>query len=220
MELMVVIAIIGILAAIAIPNYISYRQRTLIAQAQAELKSLEKVIKMMALDTNCYPSGDNIADFEMGGPEFKMRADKFPDITADQFKYGGHGVELYERSDGFQDVIKPGPQNLNIIDYLEVTKDFYLVGDFIKSIWEKLKGSIAIIAIQKAPGVELGSGGRFSLEKARLYVALDYGIAKIVSCKNFKPDNPIGNPRGMEYNFKLIDGCRYKKEMGWHTPAL
>jgi prepilin-type N-terminal cleavage/methylation domain-containing protein len=74
-ELMICIAIIGILAAIAIPNYIRYRERAMIAQAQSELKNLEKIILIMALDTNCYPSGDNIADFEDGGPDFYMDDD-------------------------------------------------------------------------------------------------------------------------------------------------
>ena len=75
MELMICVAIIGILAAIAIPNYISYRQRAMIAHAQAELKNLEKAINMMALDTNCYPSGDPVADFELGGPDFYLEND-------------------------------------------------------------------------------------------------------------------------------------------------
>lgn len=38
-ELMIVIAIIGILAAIAIPQFISYRQKGYNTQAKAELKS-------------------------------------------------------------------------------------------------------------------------------------------------------------------------------------
>jgi len=74
-ELMVCIAIIGILSAIAIPNYIRYRERGKVAKAQAELKSLQTVINMLALDTNCYPSGDPAADFEDGGPEFYLDDD-------------------------------------------------------------------------------------------------------------------------------------------------
>ncbi|RLB83628.1 MAG: pilus assembly protein [Deltaproteobacteria bacterium] len=38
-ELMIVIAIIGILAAIAIPNFISYRQRSYNSAAQADCKN-------------------------------------------------------------------------------------------------------------------------------------------------------------------------------------
>ncbi len=75
MELMICIAIIGILASIAIPSYISYRKRAMIAEAISELKHLEKVIIMMALDTNCYPSGDPVEDFEAGGPELYLDDD-------------------------------------------------------------------------------------------------------------------------------------------------
>ena len=76
MELMITIAIIGILAAIAIPNYISYRERAMIAEAQAELKSLEKVIMIMVMDTNCYPSGDTVDyTLENGGPDFYLDDD-------------------------------------------------------------------------------------------------------------------------------------------------
>lgn len=151
---------------------------------------------------------------EMGGPEFKLRASKFLDITPDQW-----GIDLYERCENFADVIRPGVKNINIIDYLEVTKDFFLVGEEIRQIWNKLKGAICIIALQKGAGIELGTGGRFSLEKARLYLSMDYGKVKIVSCKNFRPGNPLGNPRGLEYHYKLLDGCRYHKTIGWHLPV-
>ena len=151
---------------------------------------------------------------EMGGPEFKLRAEKFQDITPDQWR-----LQFYERVSDFEDVIKPGSGKLNIIDYLEVTDNFFRIAEPIAKIHAKANGAITVIAIQKTPGMDLGRGGTFSLEKARLYVSLDYGRAKIISCKNFKPGNSIGNPRSKEYHFKLIDGCRYRRKMGWHTPA-
>ena len=46
-ELMIVIAIIGILAAIAIPNFLKYRDKAKIAQAVAELKEIKR-------NPNCY----------------------------------------------------------------------------------------------------------------------------------------------------------------------
>jgi prepilin-type N-terminal cleavage/methylation domain-containing protein len=54
-ELMITIAIIGLLAAIAIPNFLSYRVKGQIAKAQSELKTIEFAIRDLALDTNKWP---------------------------------------------------------------------------------------------------------------------------------------------------------------------
>jgi prepilin-type N-terminal cleavage/methylation domain-containing protein len=53
-ELMIVIAIIGILAAIAIPNFISYRQRGYDATSQADVKNAYTSAQAYFTD---YPSG-------------------------------------------------------------------------------------------------------------------------------------------------------------------
>lgn len=150
---------------------------------------------------------------EMGPAEFKLRAMKYPHISPDQW-----GIGFHERADNFEDVIRRGPGNLNIIDFLEIHENFYLISKTMASLHSRLEGALAVIAIQKDPHADLGRGGSFSLEKPRLYVALDHGRAKVISCKNFRPDSITGNPRGKEYTFKLIDGCRFKKEQGWHEP--
>ncbi len=54
-ELLIVVAIIGILAAIAVPNFISAQTRAKVAQAQADLKTLGDVLEMYRLDNNGYP---------------------------------------------------------------------------------------------------------------------------------------------------------------------
>lgn len=59
-ELMITIAIIGILAAIAIPNYISYRKKALVAKAQSELKTIEKALTMLAIDTGFWPNKEKV----------------------------------------------------------------------------------------------------------------------------------------------------------------
>ena len=56
-ELMIVIAIIGILAAIAIPNFIKSRDKAKVAQAVAELKKIQTVIMGLAIDTGMWPGG-------------------------------------------------------------------------------------------------------------------------------------------------------------------
>ncbi len=54
-ELLIVVAIIGILAAIAVPNFINARVRALIARCEADLRSLGSALEMYRLDNNMYP---------------------------------------------------------------------------------------------------------------------------------------------------------------------
>jgi prepilin-type N-terminal cleavage/methylation domain-containing protein len=54
-ELMIVIAIIGILAAIAIPNFINYRRRSYNAGANADIKNLFTAAQAYFTDS---PSGE------------------------------------------------------------------------------------------------------------------------------------------------------------------
>jgi hypothetical protein len=154
---------------------------------------------------------------EMGPAEFKLRASKFDDVAVAQWR----DVNVYERSENFQDVIKPGAGNLNIIDFLEVVDEFWKVAATLQKIHQKLDGALCVVALQKNTGMDLGRGGAFSLEKARLYVSLDYQKAKIISCKNFKENEIIaGNPRGYTCTYKLVNGCKILKQPpGWTSPV-
>ena len=53
-ELMIVIAIIGILAAIAIPNFVSYRQRSYNSAAQSDLKNAVTAQEAYYVDEDVY----------------------------------------------------------------------------------------------------------------------------------------------------------------------
>ena len=55
-ELMIVIAIIGILAAIAIPNFVSYRQRSYNSSAQSDLKNAMTTQEAYFVDNARYTS--------------------------------------------------------------------------------------------------------------------------------------------------------------------
>jgi type IV pilus assembly protein PilA len=59
-ELMIVIAIIGILAAIAIPNFINYRKKAKIAGAATDIKNFEKGFVAYALDEGEFPNDSHI----------------------------------------------------------------------------------------------------------------------------------------------------------------
>jgi type IV pilus assembly protein PilA len=57
-ELMIVVAIIGILAAVAVPNFISYRDRSRVAAAVATAGSIRGALAAAAADNvdNLYPT--------------------------------------------------------------------------------------------------------------------------------------------------------------------
>jgi len=146
---------------------------------------------------------------EMGAQEFKVRLSKFKSEDGSQFPLRSWKFKVIERSFEFNHVIRP--DDLNIIDYLEIYDNFYTIGTDIKKIYDKLKTGIAIIAIQKKKGEELGRGSDFTLEKSRLYITLErawkeYGKCKIIKAKNWRTDQ---NPNQMEFRFDLLQGCKF-----------
>src|SRR6056297_2253668 len=147
---------------------------------------------------------------EMGPGELKSRLTKFEGLTLE-----GWNFNAYERDRDFADVIFSGENSLNIIDFLEVHDEFYLVGEKIKQIHSALNGGVAIIAIQKNKGAEFGVGGNRTMEKARLVVNVEPGKCKITKAKNFI--NPGVNPNGWCCDWKLVNGCQFVLERsGWY----
>lgn len=53
-ELLIVVAIIGILAAIAVPNFLNARMRATIARMQTDMKAIGDALMMYRLDNRCY----------------------------------------------------------------------------------------------------------------------------------------------------------------------
>lgn len=58
-ELLIVVAIIGILAAIAVPNFINAQVRSKIARVQSEIRSMSGAYVMYKLDRNTWPPHDH-----------------------------------------------------------------------------------------------------------------------------------------------------------------
>ncbi|HNT35210.1 MAG TPA: prepilin-type N-terminal cleavage/methylation domain-containing protein [bacterium] len=59
-ELLIVVAIIGILAAIAIPNFLAAQIRAKVARARAELQAINTCLESYRVDQNDYPPNDGV----------------------------------------------------------------------------------------------------------------------------------------------------------------
>lgn len=148
---------------------------------------------------------------EMGAFELRKRLDLFQGFPIEHPHF-----HAYERSDCFDDVIQPGKYVLNVIDYLEITDEFYLIAKHLSDIYKALRGSVALIAIQKRSRTsDSPLGGQRALEKPRLAISLSAGSkttpnqATILKCKNRKTTHSmIGHSR----TFKLIGGCEFRSD--------
>lgn len=67
-ELLIVVAIIGILAAIAVPNFLNAQIRAKIAKADSELRNLATALEAYRLDNNIYPPWLNENGNARNGP--------------------------------------------------------------------------------------------------------------------------------------------------------
>lgn len=143
---------------------------------------------------------------EMGDQELKRRLIRFKD--GDLSQWGS--VKFYERARDFSDVIFSGPQDLNLIDFLELSDEFWKVGQLIRNIHDKMGDSICIVALQKKAGADNPRGGEFVKEKARLHLDLtnDWDSEYRHKLKINPGKNWCGNenPNGKYVKFKITQG--------------
>ena len=145
---------------------------------------------------------------EMGPQELSTRVSAFKKPIA-----LWSGMKAIERTSLFHQVIDPC--GLNIIDFMEVHNEFYLVGEWIRCIHEKLKDGVCVIALQKKSGSDFGRSGEISLEKPRLYLSISEVIKGYSSCKIVKAKNYTGerNPNGLEKDFRITKKGSYLEEL-------
>lgn len=58
-ELLIVVAIIGILAAIAVPNFMNAQVRAKVARAESEMRNIQNSLESFFIDNNGYPPMDS-----------------------------------------------------------------------------------------------------------------------------------------------------------------
>ena len=87
-----------------------------------------------------------------------------------------------------------------------------MIGKYLLDIHNKLKRGIAFIALQKPYGRDYARGGESSLDKPRLYLAMNPGQVKIISAKNRRGRE---SPNGLVLDFKLFNGSELYPQGFW-----
>lgn len=98
-ELLIVVAIIGILAAIAVPNFLNAQIRAKVAKAESEMRSIVTALESYRLDNNIYPPW-TLADGTQKNP---LPTRLYPlttpiaylgSVPQDPFIYGAPGMRI------------------------------------------------------------------------------------------------------------------------------
>ncbi len=95
-ELLIVVAIIGILAAIAVPNFLNAQVRSKIARVQADQRNIGTALDMYNIDWNAFPDFSTFPLFATRGvPELTTPTAYMADYPADVFQSTkeGYGLE-------------------------------------------------------------------------------------------------------------------------------
>jgi type II secretion system protein G len=80
-ELLIVIAIIGILAAIAIPNLLNAVQRGKQKRTMSDMRALATAVEAYAVDNNTYPNATCNAGIFTGGTYSNLDVSSFTNLT-------------------------------------------------------------------------------------------------------------------------------------------
>ena len=195
-------------------KYVKIMPKNIIVLAGAKSAGKTAMNLNIAWLNRNYPEGVYYYNSEMAKEELRIRIDSFgQDYPLQEWTK----IHFKERTTNFADVIKQTPDAIHIVDFLEIYDNFYEVGLLIRDIYDALRGGVAIVSIQKNAGVSLGLGGARSIEKARLYLTMDYGKITITDAKLFEIRGI--NPRGWQLDYKLHDGCKYQSDpRGWYDP--
>ena len=130
----------------------------------------------------------------------------FDDISLDDWNF-----KAIDRSTNFEDVIVP--DCINIVDFLELTEEMWVVNTHLTAICQRLGAGLAIVCIQKKVGEKWGRGQEFSAEKSKVYLSMDEGKVTITKGKSWAVRG--FNPNNLLTHFTVVDGCHLQQTGEW-----
>ena len=151
---------------------------------------------------------------EMSEQELRIRIELHEDISPDEWSFHPH-----HRSRNFGDCIFP--DDINIIDYLDLGDDIPAITRHFREIHESLGKGIALVGLQKPYGRDMGYGKELGLQLPRLYISFEYNRkekmsrATVVKCKGSKTKE---NMTGKVLDYKLYGSWKFEEQGIWHYP--
>jgi hypothetical protein len=152
----------------------------------------------------------------------EMENEEFTDRMRDMGYRSASDInfKMIKRHGNFHDRVND-EKKIFIIDFLEIHDNFYEIAKYIRSIHEKLKNGIAVIAVQKKAGAMLARGADFSMEKSRLYLSMDYDdqmrATKLTIVDAKIPRNPdLGGVKGKWKHVKIINTKMTAMSEAWN----
>ncbi len=150
---------------------------------------------------------------ELSEARLAIRLHRFGEVHGTTLDEWERHVDFISRSSNFAPALNPAW--LNVVDYLEIYKDFQEVGLPIKDIFRRQQGhpGVTFVGLQMKHGNSIGRGGALAMEKPFLYLTMDYfkevGLNRLVIEKAKDPARDDVDPNGMEFWFRIEKGCDF-----------
>ena len=125
LELMVVIVILGLLAAIVAPKFLKRGEEAKITTTQVQIKNIEQALKMYKLDNSFYPTTDQGLEALVKKPESEPEPRNWKGPYMDEIPKDAWGNKFLYISDGKSYIIvSKGPDGEEgTEDDIKVEKD-------------------------------------------------------------------------------------------------
>ncbi len=134
-------------------------------------------------------------------PKFKRRMERME--WAEWMKDGKPRFELLPVGGDYEDYVKPDA--LNVIDWISLSGEYYLIDQVMKSIKDRVGDGVAVVVIQKNKTNEFGEGGERTERYADVYIKIDpFGENESMLTLG-KVKAPKGRATGRMWAFSIVD---------------